>query len=266
MHRRCLAALIAALLLIVAGCGGNSSSRPSQPAAPESARTPDGAKPASPPLSLPRLVGPAKHIDVAGLHLLESFEGFISCPYRDAVGVWTRGFGQTHHIGPGSPCISRAGAEAELRRSVESEYEWALRALGVPLNRHQWDALCSFTYNLGAGIFQGTTVGADLRARAFYSATRVMLQYDHAGGIVLPGLATRRRAEVRLFLTPVSHPKPKPRSPAAKRRLVAHWKGERHAVLHRYHLDGCRGSSTGPKCTALRRREHELWADIKRLR
>lgn len=211
---RRLALLLLPLLLVVVGCG--PSSPPTHPVAaiPESARTPEGplnpspAKPLAPPVSLPRVTLSEKHIDIAGLHLLEGFEGFVSCPYRDVTGVWTRGYGQTHNIGPRSPCISRGVAQAELRVSVESEYEWAIRALDVPFDQNEWNGLASFTYNLGAGIFQGTTVGADLRARRFYAATRVMLQYDHAGGIVLPGLRARREVEVRLFLTP--EPKPKP--------------------------------------------------------
>ena len=70
-------------------------------------------------------------------------------------------------------------------------------------------------------------------------------------------------------LLALAHPKPrpKPRSAAEKRRLIAHWTAERRAVLHRYHLDGCRGNSTGPKCTALRKLEHVLWpdTDVRRL-
>jgi lysozyme len=266
---------VVALFLSLAGCGSGPSPSPPvpQPAGttytqPETARTPEGplnpspAKPEAPPVTLPRPTAPVKHIDVAGLRLLEGFEGFRSCPYQDVTGVWTRGYGQTHNIGPHSPCISQTAAQAELRWSVESEYEWAIRALGVPFDEHEWDALCSFSYNLGAGIFENTTVGEDLRARRYYAATSVMLQYDHAGGVVLSGLRTRREAEVRLFLTPEPHPKPKP-SPAERRHLVRYWQVERRAVLHRYHLDGCRGNSTGPKCTALRAREHALYRDIK---
>jgi hypothetical protein len=61
------------------------------------------------------------------------------------------------------------------------------------------------------------------------------------------------------------HPRPAPRPPAEKQRLIRYWQLERRVVLHRYHLDGCRGSSTGPKCTALRKREHLLWVDVRRL-
>jgi lysozyme len=269
-----LAVVAACSTLVAAGCSRTvSSPRHGASAAttlPESARVPEGplnpspAKPQAPPVSLRPTVGPVKHIDTAGLRLLEGFEGFSSCPYQDVTGVWTIGYGEAY-VSPSAPCESRATAQAKLKWQVERNYEWAIRVLGVPFDEHEWDALCSFVYNTGAGIFSGTTVGADLRARRYYAATRVWLEYDHAGGVVLPGLRTRREVEVRLFLTPEPRPKPKPLSPAERRRLVAYWTAERANVLHRYHLDGCRGSSTGPKCTALRAREHALYRDIRKL-
>lgn len=54
-------------------------------------------------------------------------------------------------------------------------------------------------------------------------------------------------------------------SPAVKRRLVRYWRAERARVLRLYHTARCGPSSTGPKCTAWRRRQHTLWLDIRRL-
>ncbi|MGH2878959.1 MAG: glycoside hydrolase family protein [Solirubrobacteraceae bacterium] len=250
MKSRCLAALAVALLAgPVSGCGGTPIKHPA-PApyvAPESARTPDGAKPvAAPALFAPRgsLLGiGARHISTRGLHLIEGFEGWSSCPYWDSYGgVWTRGYGETEGISGGSACISRAQGELKLRLLVEARYEWALRGLGVSLNQNQWDALCSFVWNLGAGIFQGTSVGADLRVRNWQGAASSMLQYVHAGGVVLAGLVTRRRAEVALFLAPVS-------KPASLRELYA----RRRALRRRLSHYGCRTRRAkhehlGPKC------------------
>src|ERR1039458_2619174 len=70
-----------------------SSSKPTRPSIPpakiivppESARTPEGARPKAPPplrLTVPYSVQP-KHIDGTGLRLIEGFEGFESCPYWD---------------------------------------------------------------------------------------------------------------------------------------------------------------------------------------
>ncbi len=215
-HREKFAAIVAALavafgagVLVERPSGGQSHKQVAVIyVAPQSARTPDGARPEAPPRGVPRFVGPVKHSSSNGLHLIEGFEGFESCPYWDAYGgVWTRGYGETEGIHSYSGCISRSYGEANLGSRLERFYEWALRDLGVSLNQNQWDALDSFAWNLGAGIFTGT-LRYDLQSRQFYAAGQVMLQYVHAGGQVLQGLVTRRQAEVRLLLTPVSTPTP----------------------------------------------------------
>lgn len=140
------------------------------------------------------------HISENGLRLIEGFEGFSSTPYWDSYGrVWTRGFGETEGIGPNSPHISRAQGTANLKRLVEQRYEPAIRALGIQLNQNQWDALCSFVWNLGTGIFTGE-LRHELQTRQFKAAADRMLSYDHAGGVVLAGLERRRREEMALFL------------------------------------------------------------------
>jgi lysozyme len=278
MKRVCVAVLCA-VLMIVAGCGGTtpaSSPRVAQPATvtcmtlgpPCSAVTPEGARPQAPPVSLGPVTVSEKHIDAAGLRFVEGFENIYKvsyCPEPDPAygwGVPTRGFGETSGITRGSPCISHAQAETNLRLELGADYEWAIRDLNVAFDQHEWDALCDFVWNLGAGIFQGTSVGADLRARAFGAATARILEYDHAAGVVLPGLRARREAEVRLFDTP--EPKPRPISPAEKRKLIAYWTHERAATLAVYHRY-CTPWSTGPRCTGWRRRQHVLWLDVRRL-
>jgi lysozyme len=191
------------------------------------------------------------HISAAGVRLIAGFEGFGSCPYWDPYGhVWTRGFGETEGITRGSPCISRATGETRLRYLVEARYEWAIRGLGVALNRHQWDALCSFAWNLGAGIFQGT-LRYDLQHRQFYPAASMMLQYDHAGGQVLEGLRTRRLAEVRLFLAPERRPAPPKPTPSQLRRELYRAYGYRTALRHLLARHQCR-----PPLHARPRRDH----------
>lgn len=146
------------------------------------------------------------HVSSAGLRLIEGFEGWSSAPYWDSYGgVWTRGYGETEGIGPHSPWLSRAQGEANLKRLVETRYEWAIRQLGVPLNQNQWDALCSFVWNLGAGIFAGH-LGQLLRAKDFNGFANAMLAYDHAGGVRLAGLTRRRQEERALFLKGDSGP------------------------------------------------------------
>ena len=203
------------------------------------------------------------HISPAGLRLIENFEGWSSAPYWDSYGgVWTRGYGETEGIHAGSPWISRAQGEANLKRLVETRYEYAIRALGIPLTQNQWDSLCSTVWNLGPGIIgPGTQLGILLRDRDFTGYASALLAYDHAGGVVLQGLKTRREQERALFL---SRP-PKaaaPYVPADERR----WRSEFDA------LKGRRGPWAAMRRRVLVRvmskRRKEIWevatAEVKR--
>lgn len=200
------------LLLALAGCGGGTKANF---VAPESARTPDGARPlsltVSPPLTL---ASGEKTINAAGLNLVGGLEGFSPCPYRDVVGVWTIGYGVTSgsgiFVGPHTRCESRATGLAQLATLVRTRYEPAVHAVSSTFGQNAVNALDSFDYNLGAGIFTGT-LRVDLERHAYQAAGNIMLQYDHAGGAVIAGLRTRRETEVRVLRTPdVSRPKPKP--------------------------------------------------------
>jgi lysozyme len=146
-----------------------------------------------------------QHCSVDGLHLIEGFEGYSGKRYLDAVGVPTIGYGTTSAvIFPLPKTCTRAQAEGWLRLYVQRNCEPAVRGMGVPLNQHQFDALCSFAYNLGPGsLSSGWSVGRLLRARQYRAAADAMLQFDHAGGVVLAGLARRRQTERSRFLTPM---------------------------------------------------------------
>jgi lysozyme len=169
-----------------------------------------------------------------GLKLIENFEGFISCPYWDVYGrVYTRGFGETGGITANSHCVTRQEAQENLRGLVDNEYGAAVNRLGVPLNQNQFDALCSFVYNLGPGSMEWN-IGQSLRARAYNTAANQMLEYDRAGGVVLAGLQARRAAERKLFLTPVKHQQnPLNTLYPSERRVVDLYLSElRHPHLH----------------------------------
>lgn len=141
-----------------------------------------------------------------GLHLIESFEGFRSKPYRDAVGVWTIGYGSTGGVGPGTRPIGRDDAEARLKREVDSTYGAAVNRI-PGLNQNQFDAITSFVYNVGpGGIGTDTGIGRALRSKNWKQAADELLRWDKAGGRSLPGLTRRRQAERKLFLSPVADP------------------------------------------------------------
>jgi lysozyme len=138
------------------------------------------------------------HISDNGVNFIASFEGFSSSVYWDSYGkVYTRGFGETEGITRNSPSISREYGMRHLRHLIQTRYEWAVNELH-PSTQNAYDALCSFAYNLGAGIFKGNLRDALVR-HDYNRAGEIMLQYDHAGGVRLAGLTRRRRAEVELL-------------------------------------------------------------------
>lgn len=151
----------------------------------------------------------AQQIDKAGLLLIENFEGYLEHAYWDAYGhVWTVGYGETQGVGPNST-MTRAQAEADLRGRLANGYEPAVRSLGVPLNQNQFDALCSFVWNLGPGSMDSSwTIGRLLRAHNYLGAADSMMTYVYSGGQRLQGLVNRREQERALFLKPVSSPPP----------------------------------------------------------
>lgn len=255
MHRRSwrFALLIFAVLAATSvglGCGASPPPRASSPATKlipasqigvplETARTPEGARGADQthytnaeklPLTL---TGSSIHIDSAGLTLIENFEEVQKatyCPYWDAYGrVYTRGFGETDWSGNfGGVCISHARAESNLAYLVEADYQYAVRGLGVSFTHHQVDALDSFVWNLGAGIFTGS-----LRTAIQHHDPYPMLAYDRAGGVVLSGLARRRQDEVALFLKPEAQPESASQRRAREKRELSSAQGELVYLRHR---------------------------------
>jgi lysozyme len=61
-------------------------------------------------------------------------------------------------------------------------------------------AIVDFTFNLGAGRLQTSTLRRRVNQRDWENAANELRRWVHGGGKVLPGLVTRREAEVGYFL------------------------------------------------------------------
>lgn len=141
------------------------------------------------------------HTSKTGVAFIKSFEGYRGHPYRDAVGVWTIGYGHTRHVTQHTAFLTEPAATKLLADDLAVIYEPPVRQLGIPLTQGQFDALVSLVYNLGPGILDAShTIGAALRARKYHQAADAFLLYDHAGGKQLLGLTRRRQAERHTFL------------------------------------------------------------------
>jgi lysozyme len=145
--------------------------------------------------------GSTTQINARGLELVKKFEGLVLTAYRDPVGIWTIGYGHTGpEVGPGD-VITKAQAEALLKRDL-ARFESAVRNLvKVPLSSNQFSALVSFTYNVGSGALAQSTLLALLNQRNYQGAADQFPRWVNGGGQVLPGLVRRRNEERALFLT-----------------------------------------------------------------
>ena len=134
----------------------------------------------------------------AGVALIRDCEGCRLVAYRDPVGVWTIGYGDTHEVTPGL-AITREEAERRLALRL-GEVEAAVAALvRVVPTQGQFDALVSFAYNLGAASLARSTLLRKFNAGDPAGAAAEFGKWVHAGADVLPGLVTRRARERALF-------------------------------------------------------------------
>ncbi|WKE11762.1 lysozyme [Enterobacter asburiae] len=140
-----------------------------------------------------------------GIAMIKQFEGCKLTAYQDSVGVWTIGYGWTQPV-DGKPIragmtIKQETAERLLKTGLVSYESDVSRLVKVSLTQGQFDALVSFTYNLGARSLSTSTLLRKLNAGDYAGASDEFLRWNKAGGKVLNGLTRRREAERALFLS-----------------------------------------------------------------
>ena len=150
-------------------------------------------------------------ISEKGLAMIESFEGCLLKASNKLDGVWTIGYGQTgRYYGKRvrrGMTTTKAEAHAWLRDHSIKTYEDAVtQAVKVPLNQNQFDALVSFTYNVGVGALKQSTALRKLNAGDYAGAADALTMWTKCRRKVLAGLVRRRKEERALFLTPVTQP------------------------------------------------------------
>lgn len=141
----------------------------------------------------------------AGLDIIKRYEGFRSEPYLCPAGVPTIGYGSTwdadgNPVTMQHPPITEDEAEALLARELKSVERAIAKLITVELTQSQFDALASFTYNLGSGNLQASTLRAKVNRGDFEGAANEFSKWRKAGGVVLAGLVRRREEERKLFL------------------------------------------------------------------
>ena len=140
----------------------------------------------------------------AGRAFIGRHEGLRLTAYRDAAGIWTIGYGHTAAAGSPVPVagmtITAAEADAILGRDLARFEAAVTRLVTVALAQGEFDALVSFTFNVGEGALGRSTLLKKLNAGDRAGAAAEFGRWNKAGGRVLAGL-TRRRAEERAMFS-----------------------------------------------------------------
>ena len=133
-----------------------------------------------------------------GLEFIKQAEGCKLTAYQDSVGVWTIGVGHTKGVVQGQ-ILTQGMADALLEDDLQEVYDCLADAVKVPLSQGQFDALCSFTFNLGCGSLKGSTLLAMLNRGDYEGAANQFGRWVNAGGTKLDGLVKRRAGEAEMF-------------------------------------------------------------------
>ena len=134
-----------------------------------------------------------------GEQLIKHYEGLRLRPYQCQAGVWTIGYGHTSGIGPSADQITEQQADLYLQADL-ARCNAAVNRLIKPVTQLQFDALVCFTFNLGAGALQRSTLRQKVNRGDYQGAAKEFLKWVRANGKVSAGLVARRRAERALFL------------------------------------------------------------------
>lgn len=137
-------------------------------------------------------------IATTGVKLIQDFEGLELKAYKCPAGVWTIGYGHTKGVKQGD-VITPAQATAYLQADL-TDAEKAVNSQNLRINQNQYDALVSFTFNVGTGNFLKSTLLKKVKINPDDTSIRSeFAKWKYGSGKVLPGLVRRREAEANLY-------------------------------------------------------------------
>lgn len=135
--------------------------------------------------------------------LIKQYEGLRLHAYQDSAGVWTIGWGHTGDVRRGqSITVHQAGALLALDIGIAAAA--VNRHVEAPLNQGMFDALVSFTFNMGERRLAESTLLKKLNLRDYHAAANEFTKWTKATvkgrKVTLPGLVRRRAAERAMFV------------------------------------------------------------------
>lgn len=138
-------------------------------------------------------------VGINAINLIKESESLELSSYRDPVGIWTIGWGHTKTAKAGQT-ITVAQASALLVDDMQDAVNAVKRYVKAKLNQNQFDALVSWTFNLGSGNLKSSTLLKKINANPNDPAIALeFAKWIFAGGQKLNGLVTRRAREADLY-------------------------------------------------------------------
>jgi lysozyme len=133
--------------------------------------------------------------------MIENWEGNELTAYQDMVGVWTIGYGHTGSDVYEGLTISQAEADELLSDDLHSFEIGVTNLVGdAATSQQQFDAMVSFSYNLGLGALGGSEVLSYHLAGNYPAAAADFNHWANAGGHQVQALLNRRNGEAAVYL------------------------------------------------------------------
>ena len=138
-----------------------------------------------------------------GIELIKSFEGLYLKTYKCPAGIDTIGYGHTGIDVKPDMVITKEQAEDLLKKDLVFSEKQVSRLVTSDISQNQFDALVSFTFNLGSGALKKSTLLKKVNINpSDETIANEFSKWVLAGGKRLDGLVRRRKAEADLYFTP----------------------------------------------------------------
>lgn len=143
-----------------------------------------------------------REIPQAAIDIIKSFEGCQLHDYKDVAGITTVGIG--HRVLSGEDFtggITQQQAEDMLRSDLTNAANAIKRFVTRALSDDQYSALLSFTFNLGGGTLEHSTLLKVCNSGKDDDMSPEFMKWTFAGGVKSSGLIRRRAAEAKLYMS-----------------------------------------------------------------